>query len=311
MNSITRWAAPAVLAVLLTTGACASSGEGDSSGGIPSVSGAERYADAAPNAAATEGSDASGADSDQAGGSAEEAADTDAGQAVIHNGTVSLRSSDVEQARFDAQKVIDSHKGRIADEQTRTNRDGEMRTTRLELRVPSAAFDEVMTDLGQVAELAESTRSSEDVTANMIDNNVRIRAQEKSLRRIEALLARASTVQEIVSIESELTTRQGDLDSLKRRQAYLRDQTSESTITLFIEHDSAEKPAEEDDGHNAFVAGLIASWNALKGIGGGIAVTAGAVLPFAVVIGLLGVPTLVALRRLRGRSRTSVTPETA
>lgn len=309
MKSLTRWAAPALLAVLLTTGACASSGEGDSSSSRSSYDSSAELSttDEAPADDATE---AGGADSDETDEATNKVADT-APQAVIHNGTVSLRSPDVEKARFDAQKVLDTYKGRIADEQTRTNRDGEMRTTRLELRVPASAFDDVMTELGDVAELAESTRSSEDVTSKMIDNNVRIRAQEKSLKRIETLLARASTVQEIVSIESELTTRQGDLDSLKRRQAYLRDQTSESTVTLFIEHDSTEKQTEKEDGHNAFVAGLIGSWNTLKGIGSGLATTVGATLPFAVVVGLLAIPALAVVRRLRSRGRTGPAPEAA
>src|SRR3546814_4195017 len=82
-----------------------------------------------------------------------------------------------------------------------------------------------MKEIGDLAELARATRSEEDVTTQVIDNDVRIRAQEKSLKRIEVLLAQADDIAQIVRIESELSTRQANLDSLKQQQTWLKDQT--------------------------------------------------------------------------------------
>ena len=101
-----------------------------------------------------------------------------------------------------------------------------------------------MAELEKVAQLESSSRNSEDVTTEVIDTEVRIRAQAESLKRVELLLARAQSIRDIVSIEAQLTRRQADLDSLKSRQAYLADQTSMSTITVFLEK-KPEKVREE------------------------------------------------------------------
>jgi len=223
-------------------------------------------------------------------------------RAVISTGTVTLRSEDVGQARFDVQKVVDAHRGEISDEQTATDTKGRVDRSRLVIRVPSEFFDEVMQDLGKVAELRSAKRSSEDVTTEVIDIGVRVRAQEKSLERIELLLARAKNLREIIAIESQLTRRQAELDSLKAQQAYLADQTSLSTITVFLERTEKAAKVEKDEA-TGFLAGFQSGWDALGGAATVLATGLGAVLPFAVLLLLLGVPAWLLTRSLLRRRR--------
>lgn len=312
MNPLRKYAVPMLAAGLIALTGC-SAGGSDSSGGSSSS------ADRAGVTSDTQDSRllAETAPSEAAGGDSAEQDESSSGanrtapqtRAVISTGTISLSSDDTEEARFDLQKVIDAHNGSIADEQTSTDDDGNLRRARMVVRVPAEEFDKAMTELGEVADLTSSSRSTEDVTTQVIDNEVRIRAQEKSLRRIEALLARAQDLGDIVSIESQLSSRQADLDSLKSQQAYLQDQTSLSTITVHLEHEQAapEQKKDEDD-HNAFVAGLLGGWSALAVLGAGIAQFVGALLPFAVVLVILGVPLAILLRRLRPR-RTAPVPQ--
>ena len=66
-----------------------------------------------------------------------------------------------------------------------------MTRSRMVLRIPVEDFDTAMAALEKVAQLESSSRNSEDVTTEVIDTKVRIRAQAESLRRVEVLLARA------------------------------------------------------------------------------------------------------------------------
>jgi hypothetical protein len=225
-------------------------------------------------------------------------------RAVISTGTVTLESKDVEQARFDVQKVVDGHGGEISDEQTATDDEGQIDRSRLVIRVPSGSFGDVMDELGDVADLRSAKRTSEDVTTEVIDIDVRVRAQEKSLERIELLLARAQNLRAIIAIESQLTRRQADLDSLKAQQAFLADQTSLSTITVFLEQKEKAHadPAEEDEA--GFLAGLDSGWTALGGAATVLATVLGAVLPFAILLLLLGVPIWLLARSVVRRRRT-------
>ena len=222
-------------------------------------------------------------------------------RAVISTGTVTLRSKDVGQARFDVQKVVDAHRGEISDEQTATDTKGRIDRSRLVIRVPSQFFDDVMTELGEVAELRSAKRTSEDVTTEVIDIGVRVRAQERSLERIELLLSRAQSLRDIIAIESQLSRRQADLDSLKAQQAFLADQTSLSTITVFLEKSDKAVPVEQDEA--GFVAGLQRGWDALGRAATVLATGLGALLPFMVVLLLLGVPLWLLVRSLLRRRR--------
>jgi hypothetical protein len=225
--------------------------------------------------------------------------------AVISTGSVSLESDDVGDARFEVQKIVGKYRGTISQEETTTGDDGKIETSRMVLRIPSKAFTKVTQELEGVADLLESSSGSEDVTTQVIDNEVRIRAQTKSLERIEALLAQATNLREVVAIESQLTRRQADLDSLKSQQAFLADQTTLSTISVFIERTQEEKDDKDETG---FLRCLSAGWGGFVAAMVGLATVLGFLLPFAVVIALLGVPAWITLRNVR-RRRPEPEPE--
>ena len=77
-------------------------------------------------------------------------------------------------------------------------------------------------------------QSADDVTGQVIDVAARISAQRASVARIRALLAKATTLGQVVQVEGELTTRQAALESLEGQAAALADQTSLATATVTI-----------------------------------------------------------------------------
>lgn len=224
--------------------------------------------------------------------------------AIISTGTVSLRSGDVAGTRFDVQKLVDVARGQISDEETTTDDDGEVLTSRLVLRIPSSAFDQAMGDLEKTARLESSTTASQDVTTRVLDNQVRVRVQRASITRIQALLARAQSIRDIVSIEGQLSRRQASLNSLQRQQAYLADQTSLSTITVSLERTptKVEPAAPRKADHQAgFLTGLSAGWHGLSVAAVWLSAVVGALLPWVLVALLIAVPGIPLTRRLRAR----------
>lgn len=222
--------------------------------------------------------------------------------AIISIGSLTVESDDVAKARFDLDKLVDTYGGTVSDEKTTASDEGEVRLSRVELRIPSEEFDAAMTGIAGLGDVTESTRKAEDVTGEVIDTQARIRAQEQSLERIEVLFGRAQDIGDIVAIEAQLSRRQAELDSLKGQLAYLQDQATLSTITVYLEQtpEKAAPPAKEPD-ELAFVGGLKDGWAALGVLGAGLATVAGALLPFALVAVLLGVPATLVGRRLLAR----------
>ena len=139
----------------------------------------------------------------------------------------------------------------------------------------------------------------------MLDTDVRVGVQRASIERVRALLAQAEDLQQVVALESQLASREADLGSLQQTQAYLRDQTSRSTITVSLERTHRERPAERTE--SGFLAGLHAGWSALGGAGAVVATLAGVLLPWAVLLAVLAPawPRPVARRMRRRAARTA------
>ncbi|GAA5109210.1 hypothetical protein GCM10023339_09030 [Alloalcanivorax gelatiniphagus] len=230
-------------------------------------------------------------------------------RSVISSGTISLASKDVADTRREVQRVVDAQGGQITEETTESDSDGETSYSRLVVRVPSSRFGAAMVALEQAGVLRSSSRGSDDVTTEVIDTGVRVRAQEASLKRVELLLAEARSLKDIIWIESQLTSRQAELDSLKSQQSWLSDQTSMSTITVDIstQPGAVDEPEEEDE-PAGFLAGLRGGTKALDTTLSAVTTVIGALLPFAAVALVLGLPVWLVLRR---RRTAAAAPEVA
>ncbi|WP_182525913.1 DUF4349 domain-containing protein [Nocardioides dongkuii] len=301
-----RATAVAVLAAaLLALPACSTSGGSDDSGGTSEDGSADGAR--APEAAA----ERKAADAD-AGGPRASVADVatevvDAPEAtpraVISTGNVALRGPDVATALFDVRTVVDRFAGEVQEDRTETDTEGEVLRSRLVVRVPAARFTEAMTALEGAADLVTSSSTSEDVTTQVLDVDIRVAVQRRSIRRIALLLNRAESIRDVVAIEAQLFRRQADLASLERQQSFLADQTAQSTITVSLERTPEKRPPRDDEEDDAtgFLAGLDAGWGALVTFGVGLATFVGAVLPWTLVLALVAVPCWLLARRLRRR----------
>jgi len=227
----------------------------------------------------------------------------------VARGTVALEAADVTDARAEVQRVVDSHDGQVQESQTETDADGEVTHSRMVLRVPVEEFDAAMDELERVGHLRSSDEDTDVVTARYADLQARVRAQEASLRRVELLFSRAGSIRDIVAIESQLTSRQADLDSLKGQLRVLEDRTALSTITVHVSRGDGSPPVDDDEA--GFLAGLGSGWDAMKGLGTGVATVSGALLPFVVLAALLGLPLALVVRRLRRRPAAVTTPPAA
>jgi hypothetical protein len=212
---------------------------------------------------------------------------------VISTGQVTLHSKDLAKSRSEIIRLVSSWGGSVADEQSSSDRHGKLSDTTMTLRVPSDHFDEAMNAFGTLGDVEQRSQKSEDVTTKVLDTDARVRAGERSIQQIEALLSRAQKLGDIIAIENDLARRQADLDSLKSQQAWLEDQTSLSTITVYLSRPMGPTPHEA----KGFWVGLENGWHAL-GTTTVAALTAfGAVLPFAVLIAVIGVPVWFVRRR--------------
>lgn len=165
------------------------------------------------------------------------------------------------------------------------------------LRVDPAQVDALLADVGRLGTVEASTRSSTDVTADVADVAARVANAQASLARVRALMARATSIGDVVMLESELSRREGDLEALEARQRALADQTAQATVTVRLT--SAAAPAPASDAGTGFVAGLRAGWDSVTGVLSGLLTVVGALVPWLVVLAPAGLVTWAVVRRRR------------
>ena len=114
----------------------------------------------------------------------------------------------------------------------------------LVVRVPAAGLDRLVDDLASTGTVLGRSGRTEDATEQVVDLDSRVATQQASVTRVRALLAQATSIGDIVSVESELARREADLDSLQRRLATLKDRVALSTLTVELRTASTPAPAD-------------------------------------------------------------------
>lgn len=294
--------AAALAAALALTG-CGSDGADDSGSSMAgdAPAGAPQAGDANAGAADRAGAGAegkAGVGAEDKAGAAPAKYEADA-RSIIYNGSITVRVDNPDMAAQRAVAVATGSGGFVGSD--RRTSDGNRSQATLELRVPAERFETVVTDLARLGHEESRSINTEDVTEQVVDLDARIATQQVSVNRTRALLARANTIAEIVSVEGELSKREAELSSLQARKRRLADLTSLSTITLVLLGPEAAVP-HDDDPDTGFVAGLKGGWKAFVASLEVLLTVLGALLPWFVALGI-PVYGLVWLLRRSGRRR--------
>jgi Domain of unknown function (DUF4349) len=223
-------------------------------------------------------------------------------RSMIFTGTVTVRVTDVERAAADATSLATAAGGFVGGDDRTSAKDQSQ--ARMTLRVPSARFSSVVDSIAKLGKEESRQLSTEDVTDQVTDVDARIATGQAGVDRVRDLIAKAANIGEIVSLESELSRREADLESLKSRKRKLDDQTTLSTITaVLLGPEAAAKPAPKHE--TGFLAGLKSGWHSFAASMGVLATVVGALLPWLVA---LAVPVAVVLWWVRRTRRPRASP---
>lgn len=174
----------------------------------------------------------------------------------------------------------------------------------LVLRVPADSLDRFVEDVAAFGHVTGRNSQVVDATEEVIDLDARVASQQASVARVRALLAQAESISDVVAVESELSRREADLDSLTSRLAALRDQVAMSTLTVDLR--AVPGAAGNDERAVGFLDGFSAGWDGLRVVGSGAAAVVGFLLPFVPVLAVLGGIGWLARRVLRARRLPAV-----
>jgi hypothetical protein len=155
----------------------------------------------------------------------------------------------------------------------------------LTIRVPADRLDQLIDSIAGIGHVTHRTSQVVDATEEAVDLGARVASQRASVDRVRALLSEARSIGDVVAIESELTRREADLDSLTGRLNALKDQVALSTLTVDV--DKAPITTTENPKPTGFLAGLTAGWEGLQATASATGAVVGFLVPFLPVVAVL------------------------
>ncbi|MCQ6551925.1 DUF4349 domain-containing protein [Streptomyces sp. C10-9-1] len=293
-------------AVLGLTG-CGASDSADSGVAAERAPAGRDLADSASGYAGAEPGDGKAGEAGAEGPEADRAAAPAVAAHLVRTAVLEVEVADAAKALAGARAAAEGAGGRVESESTERLDDSRV-TSRIVLRVPQERYEAVLDRLSGAGRLLSRQVEVEDVTDQVVDVDSRVATQRASVQRVRELMDRATRLSDVVSLEGELSRRQAELESLLARQKALGDRTSMATVTL--ELTEAEPSGGQGDGGPGFLDALGGGWRALVAAAHWAAVAVGAVLPFAVVAGVLLAAwrLLVRLRRPRAEDGPAQVP---
>jgi hypothetical protein len=230
---------------------------------------------------------------------------------VEYHGQLTLRVKDLDVALARATAMASAAQGLVTSVQA-GDAASSSRTATMTLRVPPARFRQVMNGLSGLGRHISHAESARDRTSDYVDTASRVKSARRSVNQVRQLLGRATTIGQILQIESDLSQRQSDLDSMEAQLKALQDLTDLSTIDVTFLQPAPQRHhvAAKHKDTLGFLTGLRNGWNVF-GTGVLVLLTLlGALLPFAIAVALLAVPVLLVWRTRRRTPAPQAPPVT-
>jgi hypothetical protein len=229
--------------------------------------------------------------------------------AVIFTATLTVHAKNLQATVARATQLAEAAGGYVSAEQASTTQSRHARPmVSIQFKVPAAAYQTTLGALGSLGTKRSETQQARDVTAAVADVHSRVASAEAAIAQLRKLLNRTGSVGGLLTVQDQINQEEASLEALQSQQRALARETSYATISMTIT--GPPPPAHlRHHAHKAaagFLSGLAAGWRALRVVVAGLLTVAGAVLPFAIPLGVVALAAIAA-RRWLGRRRAAGT----
>jgi hypothetical protein len=159
------------------------------------------------------------------------AAVADVNTQIVKTGQMTLEVTDIDAALNRATTIITGMGGLVY--QSNRSGTGDSAVASLTFRFPVARWDAALPALRKVGSkvLYEQTGST-DVTSQVIDLNARLDNLKTTEAALQAIMARAAAIPDVIAVETQLSDTQGQIEQLTAQRDHLANQAAMSTLTV-------------------------------------------------------------------------------
>jgi hypothetical protein len=224
----------------------------------------------------------------------------DAQRDVVKTASMTITVANTSEAADKAAVMVENANGRVDNRSEDAGSNKGLARTSLVLRVPVAKLDGVVRELKTLGKVQTAETTSEDVTAQRVDLDARIKALQTSVDRLLAIMRDAKDPDALIKAEDALSERQAELDSLRAQRDQLGDRIDYSTVNVTFVAEQIGGPSPKQ--YQGFTGQIERGWDALVSVVGNLVLLFGLLLPWlgvmAIAAGIVyGVVRLARARR--------------
>lgn len=209
---------------------------------------------------------------------------------IIRTGRALVEVDSMERAVEQVQALAQRVGGYVANTTIRAG-DHHVRQAEMELKIPSARFDEALAGLRPMGEVRSVSVNSQDVGEEFVDVSARVANARRLEERLLALLAnRTGRLEDVLAVERELARVREEIERYEGRLRYLRTRVAMSTLTVTVAE--PEPMVGDYPGSNPIADAFRAAWRNFVGFTAGFIASLGVLIPLA----LLGLGVALLLR---------------
>ncbi|HHT86986.1 MAG TPA: DUF4349 domain-containing protein [Clostridiales bacterium] len=165
---------------------------------------------------------------------------------VIRNGSMDIEADDVVAAYSDILNYANRNGG-YEFKHTRTERNGYTYIS-AQIKIKSDKLDALMGHIGSVAVIINSSTTSDDITDEYYDVQLRLEAKKKALEKYYEFLEKAHSLDETLKLQAEINSLTEEIEVLEGKLKLWDSQVNESVLNLTISQSSdPSKPKKKVD----------------------------------------------------------------
>ena len=156
-------------------------------------------------------------------------------QSIIYTAGLTVQAPNVETAVSRATSVAESAGGYVSAEHTSLSRNRSVRAmVNIQFKIPVGSYPATLTALGALGTKQSETQRAQDVTQTVADVTSRVTSAKATIVQLRKLLARAGTVNGLLSVQNQISQEEASLEALQSQQRALASETTYATVSMVI-----------------------------------------------------------------------------
>lgn len=155
------------------------------------------------------------------------------GQKLIRRASLEMETTDFEATNAAVEDLVTKMGGYMETSDLRNSRSG-YRYANYTIRIPTAQFTEFLNQAGDLCHETWRSVSQEDISEVYYDTQGRLNTQQIKLERLQELLKKAETMEDIITIESAISETEQQIDNLSGTLRHYDGKVDYATVELSL-----------------------------------------------------------------------------